>query len=74
MQQYVLALLKSKRTWVIIITALAHVLAKHHIIISDSAVSDIADQAILIAGSVGVVGTKILDARKAAAPPASPAQ
>jgi hypothetical protein len=63
-----LTLLKSKRTWVMIITAVAHLLASHHVLISDANIDAIADQAILIIGAVGVVGTKILDSKAAAAP------
>jgi hypothetical protein len=68
-------LLKSKRLWVTLLTFVAHLLAKHHVILSDSVISDVADQVILVVGAAGVVVTKILDSRKAAAQlPPAPAQ
>lgn len=60
----VVTLLKSKRTWVIFITLCLHLLAKYHVVLSDDSVNDIADQLVLIVGSVGVVGTKIIDSRQ----------
>lgn len=60
-------LLNSKRTWVIIITMALHLLSKYHVVLSDTQVSDLADQLILVAGGIGVIATKILDSRKPAA-------
>jgi hypothetical protein len=69
---YLVALLKSKRTWVIVLTALAHVLVKKHVILSADAINDISDQFVLIVGSLGVIGTKVMDSKQPAqltAPP-----
>lgn len=71
--QLLLTLLKSKRTWVMIVTAVAHLLASHHILISDTNIDAIADQIILVVGAASVVGTKVLDSRKAQTP-AAPTQ
>ena len=68
MSDMLLALLKSKRTWVTVLTIVAHLLAKHHVLLSDASVSDIADQIIIGVGAAGVIGTKILDSRKPDAP------
>jgi hypothetical protein len=61
---YLSTLLKSKRFWVIVVTAGAHLLVKRHIILSADAVNDIADQLVLAAGSLCVVGTKVWDSRQ----------
>ena len=58
-------LLKSKRVWVMVVTMCLHFLAKYHVVLSDGSVDAIADQLVLIAGAVAVVGTKIADGRKA---------
>ena len=57
----IFALLKSKRFWVALVTLAAHCLTHYHILISDANVSEIADQLVLIVGSVGIIGTKVLD-------------
>jgi hypothetical protein len=68
----VLVLLKSKRFWVIAVTTALHFLAKYHVVLSNADVSDLADQLVLIAGSVAVIGTKIADHRQANASPSQP--
>lgn len=57
-------LLTSKRVWLIVITASLHVLAKYHIVLTDADASAIADQIVLAAGALLIVGTKVVDAKK----------
>jgi hypothetical protein len=49
-----------------LVTLSLHLLARYHVVLSDDAVNEIADQAVLIIGSLGIVGTKIIDAKQAA--------
>ena len=75
MKNFVLTLLQSKRFWVIVATAGAHLLVKYHVILSADSINEIADQFVLATGSLLIVGTKVMDSRQAAAPaPAQPAQ
>jgi hypothetical protein len=60
-----LTLLKSKRTWVMIITLALHLLAKYHVVLSGDDVNAIADQFVFIVGAAGIVGTKIIDSKQA---------
>lgn len=67
MKNLILALLKSKRFWVAVGTLAAHCLTHYNILISDDGVAEIADQAILIVGSLGIIGTKVIDHKAAQA-------
>jgi hypothetical protein len=71
-KQLIFALLKSKRFWVAIVTLAAHCLTHYHILVSDQNISEIADQLVLIVGSVGIIGTKVLDHQAALAVSAPP--
>lgn len=62
------ALAKSKRTWVMIITLSLHFAAKYHVVLDSDAINAVADQAVLIVGSLGVIGTKVMDSKQAALP------
>jgi hypothetical protein len=62
-------LLKSKRVWVMVVTMCLHFLAKYHVVVSDASADAIADQLVLIAGAVAIVGTKIADSHQAVAIP-----
>jgi hypothetical protein len=67
-------IVRSKRFWTIVIAGIAHLLVRYHVVLTDTTVSDIADQLVLVACSAGVIGTKVLDSRKAsqAAAPTPP--
>lgn len=56
-------LLNSKRTWVVIVSGLAYVGAKHGLSLDDAAQQVLVENLVLVAGGVATIVTKVLDSR-----------
>jgi len=63
------SLLKSKRIWVLILTAGAHLLAKYQVIVTDQSINAIADDILVGLGTLALVGSKVLDHKAAVIKP-----